>query len=111
MTVQDVGASVVVAQAATALDALHAVTVRTLVQPMCAPVPSLGRPEAAAWQMRTFELASAAEREASSLAGRALQESPSPLSHQCGFDEIFDKKKYWRDFEIWHDLSDNCCWI
>lgn len=70
MNVQDGGASVVIAQAANAPDALHAVTVRTLIQPMCASVPSLGRPEPAAWQMRTFELASAAEREATSPTGR-----------------------------------------
>ena len=71
VTVQDGGASIAIAQAAVTPDASHAVTIRTLIQPMCAPVPSLGRPQPAAWRLHTFGLMSPEEKAAASTPGTA----------------------------------------
>ena len=76
VTVQDGGASLAVAQASTAPGLLHAVTIATLAQPMCSPVPSLGRPQPAAWRTCTFELTSQADQEA--LAQPGIQLPPHP---------------------------------
>ncbi|KAK9826605.1 hypothetical protein WJX74_005156 [Apatococcus lobatus] len=78
VTVQDGGASVVIAEAAHAPDASHTVMVKTLIQPMCAPVPSLGRPEPAAWRVHRFELVAPEERGAAPSPGAETSSPPRP---------------------------------
>ncbi len=52
----------IIARAMSAPGSLNAIMVGTLTQPMCAPVPSLGRPGPAAWRTHIFELMSPEDR-------------------------------------------------